>query len=218
MYVQAQGGFSRFQEMGMIEWGQKSKPKKDKQKSVRLPTQPQKIPFPCHISALKFDCTLLEELCSHQSHIVLNKKFPTFALESNHPKKYFPTPKNPGIESFNPPKNLQSSIPIILLEIWSTPLGIQVIFYQIWELIIFGEECYQGVLILIHLPAVQNAKKNWRVSKKKNITRREKEAPTGKNTAWAVLIVWNPGNGNKNIPALFIITIYWLIRKIQSMV
>ena len=121
-------------------------------------------------------------------------------VESSHPKKYlqnFPTSKNLGIKSFKPLQNIQSSPS---LEIWSTPLGIQVVFYQNWEFIIFGEDRYQGVLlILFHLPAVQSAKKNWRVSKKKNITRREKEAPTGKNTAWAVLIVWNPGNGNNNI-------------------
>ena len=46
--------------------------------------------------------------------------------------------------------------------------------------------------ISFYSPAVQSAKKNWRVSKKKNITRSENEAPTGKNTACAVLIVWNP--------------------------
>lgn len=45
---------------------------------------------------------------------------------------------------------------------------------------------------LFHSPAVQSAKKNWSVSKKKNITRRENEAPTGRKTACAVLMVWNP--------------------------
>ena len=43
-----------------------------------------------------------------------------------------------------------------------------------------------------NLPAVQSAKKNWSVSKKKNMTRREKDAPTGRNTACAALIVWKP--------------------------
>ena len=40
--LQGGGGYSRFQVTGMIEWGQKSNPKK----SLGLPTKPQKIPGP----------------------------------------------------------------------------------------------------------------------------------------------------------------------------
>ena len=41
-YFTSQGAYSRFQETGMIEWGQKSKP----QKSLGLQTDPPKIPGP----------------------------------------------------------------------------------------------------------------------------------------------------------------------------
>ena len=51
------GGYSGFQVTGIIEWGQKSKPKK----SLQLPTKPEKIlgpkinpqKIPCRISVLQ---------------------------------------------------------------------------------------------------------------------------------------------------------------------
>ena len=41
-YCMAQGGFSGFQKIGMIKWGQKSKP----QKIPRASNKPPKIPGP----------------------------------------------------------------------------------------------------------------------------------------------------------------------------
>lgn len=43
-----------------------------------------------------------------------------------------------------------------------------------------------------HLPAVHIVKTTWTESKKKNITRRETDAPIGRNSAWVESIVWIP--------------------------
>jgi hypothetical protein len=44
----------------------------------------------------------------------------------------------------------------------------------------------------ILLPAVHIVKTTWTESKKKNITRRETDAPIGRNRAWVESIVWIP--------------------------
>ena len=43
-----------------------------------------------------------------------------------------------------------------------------------------------------HLPAVHIVKTTGTESKKKNITRRETDAPIGRNRAWVESIVWIP--------------------------
>lgn len=48
-----------------------------------------------------------------------------------------------------------------------------------------------------NLPAVQTAKTICIESKKKNITRRETEAPIGRNIAWVVSMLWSAKKRNK---------------------
>lgn len=43
------------------------------------------------------------------------------------------------------------------------------------------------------LPAVHIVKTTWTESKKKNMTRRETDAPIGRNRAWVESMVWMPG-------------------------
>ena len=98
------GGYSGFQVMGMIEWGQKSK------ESLGLPTKPKKIPGP--------------KINPQKSHAELRGHY-------HESSDYLNTPKNPYLNQatqnntcqiFLPKKILQSSPS---LEIQSTPPGVK---------------------------------------------------------------------------------------------
>ena len=112
--TQAQRGYSGFQVTGMMEWGQKSKPKK-----IPLPKFiPQKIP--CRISEpyQKFPESI--KWCN-TTNINISFECPKRSLiKSSYQKKYLPKfsyPKNPEIENLKPKKcflhpcHLKSGVP-----------------------------------------------------------------------------------------------------------
>ena len=128
-------GYSGFQVTGMIEWGQKSKPKK-----IPGPNfNPQKshAKFLSHKNFWKAETvakqvwfyTLFAKVTwpgiwgnYHESSdcFQYSQKFLLKSGYSSYPKNTFqncPTKKNPKINNFKPPKIPQSSL---LLEIWST--------------------------------------------------------------------------------------------------
>ena len=95
---------------GMIEWSQKSRPKK----SLGLPAKPKKNPRLFVLYSQNYAARAL---------LILFNTPKKSLLKSSYPKKYLPnfrTQKNPGIENFKPKKILRSSPS---LEILSTPPG-----------------------------------------------------------------------------------------------
>ena len=94
--------FRRFQVSVMIEWGQKSKPKKSLDQKLTPKTSHAEFP-----SLNKFGCTLFAELCG-RDYVKLVPRALSFQIVLN-------TPKNPNLnratqksnrnQKFQPPKN-----------------------------------------------------------------------------------------------------------------
>ena len=94
----SQGGYTGFQVMGMIEWSQKSRPKKIPQASSKTQKNPwtKRTTQPGH----------------YQFFLNITPK--KSLLKSSYPKKYLPNfriQKNPAIKNFKPKKN-PSIIPV----------------------------------------------------------------------------------------------------------
>ncbi len=129
----------------MLEWGQKSRPKKTPRASKKNPKIPGPNINPPKISHVKFlsvkfpergnDITRLRVLnlenyavkaLNTNFYIVFNTSKKSL-LKSSHTKKFlsnYPTQENPRIKIFQPKKILRSSPS---LEIPSTPLGLCVL-------------------------------------------------------------------------------------------
>ena len=112
-----QGGYSGFQVTGMIEWSQKSRPKKISRASSKTQKNPRLFVL------------YSQNYAARALPILLNtpKKSP---LKSSYQKKYLPnfcTQKNPGIENLKPKKIVRSSPS---LEIPSTPPGGEAYFIR----------------------------------------------------------------------------------------
>ena len=104
------GGYSGFQVTGMIEWSQKSRPKKISRASSKTQKNPRLF-------------VLYSQNYAARALPILFNTPKKSLLKSSYPKKYLPnfrTQKNPGIENFKPKKILRSSPS---LEIPSTPPG-----------------------------------------------------------------------------------------------
>ena len=101
----------------MIEWGQKSKPKKIPRASNKTPKNPLKshAEFPSHKNFQKtLNDLYLQIVLSAQKNLYLNQAAPKNTCEN------FPTQKNPKVENVKAKKVLRSSLS---LEIQSTQLG-----------------------------------------------------------------------------------------------
>ena len=95
--VSCLGGYSAFQVIGMIKWGQKSKPKKIAGPKFNPPSPPQKNPMP-NFLAMK----------TSRKHYHVTKKNGNISLE--YPKKPYLNQATPK-KSFDHPCHVQSKVP-----------------------------------------------------------------------------------------------------------
>ena len=108
------GGYSRFQVTGMIEWGQKSKPKKIP--GPKFNPQKTHAEFPSHKNFQRnYTARICGDHTQELSQIFRLFEYPTKSLlKSSYPKKYlpnFPYPKKSWNQKFQTSKN-RSIIPV----------------------------------------------------------------------------------------------------------